>query len=392
MRVLQVSPYYWPAREWGGPAKSIALLGSALQKAGIEVRVVTTTTRGDCLLPSLERGRHQIMGVNVAYHGAFGPRRYFFSPGLALDAGRDLSRVDLVHIHGLWTFPTLAVGSLCRSMSIPYVISPRGALQPWALRQKSSKKSAYFSLFERRTLQAAAMVHFTTEQERDESRSVLGSERSFVVPNCIELDAFSGVPPERDAGQLNLLIIGRIHPVKGFDVILPALKRAVGVRRGIVLRIAGADEAGYRKRVEELAEELGIIPNVTFLGDLDRQELAGELARCQIVVVPSYQENFGMAAAEAMASGRAVIVSDRVSISQEIERAGAGVVVSLNPEAFCNAILDLAASPRRRRELAKAGREFVERSFSLAAVGGKMAFEYESILRGEKRLRLSGFG
>ncbi len=382
MRVLHVVDYFWPAIEWGGPVTSVRLLCTALSRAGAEVEVLTTTTRGARGLPEQPVGTARVDGLPVTYSRARGPRRFFFSPGLLQELAARARRMDLVHLHGLWTASTGAGSRLCRLLGVPYALSPRGSLDPWALAQKATKKRLYLAAIERSTLHHAALLHFTSEEEQRGTPPALLRAPSAVVPNPVEIERFLGVPRVAPRpGKLRLLLVGRIHRMKGFDVIVPAL--AALAARGIDarLRVAGPDEGGYRLEVERLARAHGVSERLEFLGLVDRDGVRQELEVCDAAVLPSYRENFGNAAAEAMAAARPVVVSEQVNIAGQIAEASAGLVVPLSPEAWATALERVAADREEGQRMGERGRALVSARFAPEAVARDTLLAYEGVLR-----------
>ena len=381
MKILHITPVYLPATEWGGPVRSVAALVRGQRELGHDVTVLTTNSRGSASLTPRRPGRCAEGGGDTVYHRARFSRRYAFSAGLAADARRLAREVEIVHLHGLWTWPVAAGSGACRAAEVPYLLSPRGMLLNWAMSQKSIKKRLYRILVQNRNLMSAAALHCTSDQERREIPSRYRHIPAVVLPNPIELDDLlqvrDGVYGEQ---PVRLLICGRIHQVKGFDHLVPALAEVR--RRGldVLLEVAGEDEGGYRHEVERLAGEHGVQDRVVFLGNLDRDALVEAYGRAVALVMPSYQENFGMSAAEAMAAARPVIVTPGVNICGEIRSAEAGLVVEQDLHAIAGAILELAGDPDRSSTMGSNGRRLVRELYAPRAVAAAMVDAYGSIL------------
>ncbi len=384
MKIVHVAGYYQPAREWGGPVRSVALLVEALGRAGASVEVLTTNARGSRRLCKEPPGTRYVGGVPVTYCEASGPRRFFFSADLTAEIWRRVSTADVVHIHGLWTYPVVAAARACERHRVPYVLSPRGSLDPWALRQKSLKKRAYLAVLERHTIRRAALLHFTTDDEHACAPSEFRSQPHVVVPNCLELDEAASEQTERALAVPEILILGRIHPMKGFDLLVPALRRLADAGRVVDAVVAGNDENGYRAAVERLAAQHRVQHRIRFVGEVDGPRKNAALRRALLLVAPSYRENFGNAVAEAMALGLPVVVSERVGIAADIAEHGAGLVVPLDPAAIAAALERLLADPALRAAMGKRGRELVRTKYSKPAVAEAMLRSYEQILRQDR--------
>src|SRR4051812_26803918 len=133
MRVLHVTPYFPPATPYGGPPASVLGLCQGLQRAGFEVEVVTTAANGAASLPTSPEGGEQYDGVQVDYVERAFPKR-FFGARVRAPLARALANADVCHIHGVWNVPEWWASHLARAADVPYVISPRGMLQPEAMR------------------------------------------------------------------------------------------------------------------------------------------------------------------------------------------------------------------------------------------------------------------
>ena len=194
MRVLHVSPYFAPAHQYGGPPASVLGLCKGLQRAGIDVEVVTTTANGQTPLPPSATEGGEYDGVPVRYVAAAFPRR-FFGARLRQPLTAALARADVCHIHGVWNVPEWWASHLSRAAAVPYVVSPRGMLQPQAMQHGRWRKAMAYSLLERRNLEGAALLHATSEQEADALGDLRLGVRVAVVPNGVDLDAAQQAAP-----------------------------------------------------------------------------------------------------------------------------------------------------------------------------------------------------
>ncbi len=273
---------------------------------------------------------------------ALGPARlgYRYSPRLIpwLRANRD--RFDGVIVHGMWQFVGYAVW---RTMAgrVPYLVFPHGMLDPYFKRAfplKHAKKWPYWLAIDFWVLRAARRVLFTCEAESSLAKESFWLHRwsPAVVP-------FGAVPSHRDprsqrdvflasqpqlANRRFLLFLGRIHPKKGCDLLLAAFLRLAELDPELHLVIAGPDPHHWRAELEAGVEGAGLAQRVHWTGMLTGDAKWGAFYASEAFILPSHQENFGIAVAEALSCGLPVLVSDKVNISPEIERDGAGFVES----------------------------------------------------------------
>lgn len=379
MRVLHVCGCYLPATEWGGVVTAVAGMAHAERLAGIDCEIFSTTQRSSKDLPPIEPGTRMLDGIPVSWFQSLAlGGRGFVAPGMVGALRRRLREFDLVHVHMLWTFAGVFAARACRRQGVPYVISLHGALDPFALRQRALEKKLFLLVGERRSLERAALIRFTTEAERTSAPGWVRDLPSVVVPNPVDAPQAPDDPLNR-VGSREILVLGRIHPVKGFDVLVPALLQVLTAVPQAGLNIAGPDEGGYRAHVEAMVSGHGLSGAVQFTGLLGPQERAAALSRAAMLVAPSYQENFGMSVVEAMASGLPVIVSDKVNLSGEIAAAGAGLVVPTESSRLAEAIVALLRDPGLRDRMGAAGRRLVIERYSAVVVGARLREAYAKL-------------
>lgn len=280
--------------------------------------------------------------VSVPVH-ALGPGSlgvYAYSARWTPWIRKNAARFDAVIVSGLWqyhgwgTLRGLPAGQ-------PYFVFPHGMLDPWFKRaypRKHLKKWLYWLLAEYRLLANASAVLFTSEEERTQAR------QSFWLYRCQEqvvnygtagppgdLTAhrteYAGVFPALQ-GKRTLLYLGRLHEKKGVDLLCRAWARMVGAGQdapNVNLVLAGPGDAAYVEGIRRLIAELGIGNSVQLTGMLSGAVKWGALASADAFILPSHQENFGVAVAEALACGTPVLISKRVNIWREIVEDGAGV-------------------------------------------------------------------
>jgi glycosyltransferase involved in cell wall biosynthesis len=241
---------------------------------------------------------------------------------------------------------------------------------------------------ESRTLDRAAEIRFTTDAEREDA-SRLGFEApATVIPHPYESrrspgawPAPSGVRRDDARAAPRVLFLSRIDPKKGLDLLLPAMDE---VRRRVPearLLLAGSGPDAYERAIRREIGELGLGEAVTMAGFLEGREKERALASADVFVLPSRQENFGVAAVEAMDAGLPVVLSRGVGIWREVERAGAGLVVDRAPEAVASALVDLLADPDRRERMGADGRALVRERFSPHEVGEQVSALYRRAAR-----------
>lgn len=284
---------------------------------------------------------------------ALGPAlgRYGFSLRLNLWLRANLHRFDCVIVNGLWGYPGVAALDEVRGR-LPYFVFTHGMLDPYFKHRfplKHLKKWLYWLLVERRVLADADYVLFTSAAEAALAKQTfrLHRWRELIVPygcgqppeTTAEMhDAFFARCPEVSARGLKrsacghegarrfLLFLGRLHPKKGCDLLIEAFARTAALDPELDLVMAGPDEVGWTPQLKAMAARLGIASRVHWPGLLQGDEKYGALYNADAFILPSHQENFGIAVAEALACGAPALLSDKVNIAPEIEADGAGLM------------------------------------------------------------------
>jgi glycosyltransferase involved in cell wall biosynthesis len=174
-----------------------------------------------------------------------------------------------------------------------------------------------------------------------------------------------------------VLFLGRLHPKKGLELLLPAFARLPG---DALLVIAGPDSDGYRARLEALAAGLGVGHRLLFTGLLLGRDKWAALVDADLFVLPSYQENFGIAVVEALAAGTPVLISDQVNLHREVRGAEVGGVVPLDPEALATDLARWMGDANLRREAGAQGAALVRERYLWGPIARRWAGHYDRLL------------
>lgn len=358
----------------------------ALGRRGIAAELVTTDDDGGNARLDVPLDRFvEVAGRNVRYF----PRqtvKYEFSAPMLRWLREHISRYDIVHTHGLFSFAPLAAAWHARAAGVPYIMRPAGVLDTWGLRNKSRLvKAVSLRVAEGPLLCSAAAVHFTTPLEQERAAELALPIRPIVLPTGMEFEAppdeVSLQPADAPAldGKRMILYLARIHPIKCVDALLRAYT-ALESRQSTALVIAGDGDSVLLARLKQLAAELGLGSDVRWVGFAEGALKRWLLSRAAVFVLPSASENFGMAVVEAMNAGRPVIVTTGCGLADFVRRHGAGVVTDGSVTALRDALAELLASEPQRLAMGAAGRAAAQRELSLDAFGARLEGLYRSIL------------
>ena len=380
MKVLQVVPTYFPAVRYGGPIRSVHGLSRALVARGHEVHVYTTNMDGPGDLDVPTSTAVDVDGVHVHYFPVPAARRLAWSPELRRALRESVRSYDVVHLQSVFLLPTLFGARAAAAAGVPYVVSPRGMLMRAALAGRSTfVKRAWIAAFERRSFREAAAVHVTAALEAEELDDLRPrSGRVAVIsnglewpeePSPFEAGPFSGIP------RPYALFLSRISWKKGLDRLVRAWCRVPALH----LVIAGNDDEGYEGTVRELVDECGLGARVSFVGAASDEHKWALYREAQVFVLPSYAENFGNVVVEAMAMGCPVITSDAVGACSIVADAGAGLVVSGEPQTIADAVNQLTTDPVRRRSMGEQGTKYVRDHLGWSAIAREMEQLYTAV-------------
>ncbi len=326
LRILHVIRSLDPAA--GGPVEGLRNQAACRAAMGIATTAASLDSLGR--IPAVPGATTFSLGHGL---GTFGYSRNAIALLRSLAANHDVAVVS-----GLWQYHALAAHRAFAGR-IPYVVYPHGMLDPWFNRTyplKALKKRLYWRLGDFRVLRDAAAVCFTSESERRLARE---SFRPYVAREMVVSYGTASPPTETEAqrqafiarcpavaNRPYILFLGRIQEKKGCDLLIDSFASVLGQRPELMLVMAGPDQGGLTERLQLRASASGFADRVLWPGMLRDQAKWGAFYGAEVFCLPSHQENFGIAVAEALACGVPVLISDQVNIWREVEAAGAGIV------------------------------------------------------------------
>jgi glycosyltransferase involved in cell wall biosynthesis len=361
----------------GGPMEGVLQSSLACARLGHTVEVATLDDPAAAFL------RDHPLPVH-----ALGPARtgYAYSPRLVPWLRANAAGYDAVIVNGLWQYHGLGAWRALHGSTTPYFVFTHGMLDPWFKRAyplKHAKKWLYWPWADYRLLRDARGVLFTCEEERLLARQSfwLYRAREVVVsfgtrappleaPRLRE--AFLGAHPALRGRRL-LLFLSRIHEKKGCDLLIDAFARVATEHADLHLVIAGPDQTGWQAALQARAAALGVTDRISWPGMLQGDLKWGAFHAADAYVLPSHQENFGIAVAEALGCGVPVLISDKVNIWREIEAAGAGIVDTDTADG-CERSLRrwLALTASRRNAMRAAASALFAQRFTVEAMAASL--------------------
>ena len=380
--VAHVVAYFAPAFGYGGPARSVLAMCQAQAAAGMRVEVFTTTANLEReLAPAPAATEYD--GVRVRYFRRTLPKRLFHGSGLRSTLQRQMKHVDVVHVHGLFNATSWTGAYVAQQARKPYVLSAQGMLTPAARRHHARRKQVAWALFDRRSLERAALLHGATPAEAEEFNRLKGAHHVTIVPHAVAVK-----PATREAraairvrlgfaGAPYVLFLGRIHPIKRLDLLASAFTAVSRELPTARLVIAGSDADGHRRAIEPLLAEVS--DRVKWLPPVDGDEKVALLAEASVLVQCSNSESFGMAIAEALGAGVPVVATTTCPWP-ELETEMCGAWIEQRAESIATAVMTLLQNPTRARCAGARGAALIESRYSSQAIGEQWRRAYERLL------------
>ena len=379
------------SRKSGGPSRSVQGLVVELNVVGVEACLLTLRHGDD---PWLEGVSH-------------------FVNGEPFENVVNRIKPDIVHLHGIWNFALHRCAIVCRRWRIPYVIAPRGMLEPWSLKQKWLKKQLARWLYQDRDLKCAAALHATAESEAEQFKKLGFKNPVIISPNGVNVPNGFQFPVPRSpfpSVARRALFVSRMHPKKGVLELVEAwgllnnptcstcsldaealAKAATWLNNWkveLVYTVSGEFEKDYETKVKARVAALGLQDQFIFTGALNDEEKWKAYTRADLFVLPTYSENFGIVVAEALWAGVPVITT-KGTPWKDLEDWKCGKWIDL-PEEVSNLTVwptlvfalkcMMSMSDDERREMGACGRKLVEEKYTWDAVVNKMIAGCEEVL------------
>lgn len=385
MKLLVVVPSLGAV--YGGPSKSVIELAQALGKSGIDVDLVSTNVNGKDTIDApiktwiqREHYRFQVFPCKTI-------NDYKLSLSITQWLFQHIREYDIVQTNAIFSVPNLPAYLACRQHNVPYVVIPRGMLEPWALSYKATKKKIYYKLFEQPALQRASAIQMLASTEAQQIYPLNLKTPLVISPNGIHQQDFDALPtghtfykkfPETKDKKL-LLFLGRIDPKKGLDLLATAFGKVKTQFPNAHLVIAGPDNIGFSPTAKQYFADNQCSDAVTFTGILTGQMKYSALAAADYYIAPSYSEGFSMSVLEGMAAGLPCIITTGCNFPEAAE-ARVAHVVPIDANAITGALLDCFSNPETASAMGKRARQFIFQNYTWDQIAQNLTAVYQNIL------------
>jgi glycosyltransferase involved in cell wall biosynthesis len=393
MKILQVINGFYPPYSEGGAAIVAYNISKTMARRGHEITVFTTNILNRSSLFSFPRKCIKTNNLKVCYFNNLiykTSKIAYFSYELFQSLKLDISNYDLIHLHEYRSYIALAVYYFSKKNNIPYILQAHGQLPiigSWKI-----LKIAYDFLLGSKVLKNAnGVIALSRIEARQYENMGVPKERIFVVPNGIDLLEYAKSPPKgafRKKFNISedkriLLYIGRIHWIKGVDILVRAytlLAKRPGFK-DTVLVIAGPDD-GYLGKAKSLVQELGVSDSVLFTGPLYGRDKLSAYVDAEFLVLPSRYETFPSIVLEAYACAKPVIASNVEAMPQIVLHGETGLIFRAGDEReLASALAHLLENPKEAEKMGRNARRLAEEKYSIEKIAAELEKVYEEVIR-----------
>ncbi|AZI25829.1 glycosyltransferase [Pedobacter sp. G11] len=418
MKILHITPSYKPAYIYGGPIQSVGklceemsrLASTSSDKNGnlkslgdeekLNINVLTTTANGIVELDVKTGQPFMVNGVRVTYFKRWTKDHSHFSTGLLSYLRNDILGFDhndrlIIHIHAWWNLVSVLSCFIAKWYRVPVVLSPRGMLTTYSQNNRNSfSKKLLHNIIGKRLLQYCH-IHATSEQEKDDIQKIISPKSIAVIPNLVNLEdneegiKYQGegylVPiikyQQESSGNeklLNLIFLSRIEEKKGLELLFGALAQ---LEINWQITIAGSGNNEYVKHLKDKAKSLNLNSRITWIGQVNNEEKYKLMAKHDLLVLTSYNENFANVVVESLSVGTPVLISDQVGISDYVIKNELGWICELNPEGIKDELVKAFSQQEKRDHIRLNAPALITHDFDDTVLANKYLKLYQQLLR-----------
>ena len=294
---------------------------------------------------------------------------------------KNVKNYDIFHTNGLWMFPNVTPIKLAYKYGRKSVLSPRGTMSNEALKFSKIKKLIFYILFQRSILKKVDLIHVTSFKELKEVRDFGLTQPVTIIPNGIDIHK---IKYKKDHKIFKLIYLGRIHPKKGIENAIKAWSAVANYFPNWVFEIAGQGEKRYEKKIQNIISKSNS-KTVKFVGPIYGKEKIKFIQTADVLIMPSYNENFGMVAAEALSNNTPVICGKNTPWS-DVTKVNCGWHIPNDFKSIEETFLDVFS--RSKTDLLKKGKNgrlWMKKDFSWNEIAKKMIVSYEWLLSNKNK-------
>ena len=350
----------------GGPSRSVPQTCEQVSKLGVQIEIVARPTANP---------------VKVNTSKFFEVKFLSIIKLLSYCAKLSKKEVSLIHLQHVWD-PYIHVAAwFARLKGIPYIITPRGMLEPWILAQRPWKKKLGLFLYQKKDLKKAKVIHATCKLEKSNIRNLGFTNPIPIIPNGVDISKFPVAEPVKANTPKRILFLSRIHPKKGIELLIAAWGQLdASLSKDWLLEIVGNGDDGYIKSLQEKIEAQGLQEQLLIKAPVFGIDKINLFREASLFVLPTYSENFGIVVAEALASFTPVITTTGTPW-EELNSHNCGWWIDLSIENLKNTLQQaMEKSTEEIKEMGINGRKLVIDNYDIKVVAQNMLQLYHEIL------------
>ena len=394
MKILHIVPTYYPCLEAGGVVNAVYKLSKKQAEVGNDVSVFTTDS---CIerMKLDKRYNVDIEGVKVYYFrnlsNSLKTKFLIDTPyPLPLKIRKEIKKYDIVHIHEHRHSLAIAASHYASKNNIPYVIQAHGSVLPFF--QKEKLKEIFDKLWGFKILKNASKVFALTNVEKEQYLKMgVEEERIEIVPLGIDIEEYSKLPSKgnfREKYNISendklLLFIGRIHKIKGLDLLVNSLdvlnreyiKKNV---ENLKLAIIGPDN-GFLAELKKVIADLDLEENIIITGPLFNKDKIEAIVDCDIFIMPSQYESFTTSGLEAMACGKPLILTKNNHIHTWVDN-NTGLSAEYDKNDLADKIQKLLADEKLMEKFGKNGLKEIKENYNWDSIEKKIDLIYRELI------------
>lgn len=379
MRILNICAYTWAI---GGPARIIYDHTTEVVRQGHQVDILSPMTPGEKMYPVPEGARLIACARTTPLSNIYRE----FSIEMYQYLKKHVHEYDVIHMHGIWHFGSLAP-FLIPNKAVK-VITIHGLLDKWAVAHSKWKKQIVTVLYQKRLLGKADLIQINNTDEEEDVIRYLGyrPKNMVIVPNGMKLSEYVNLPAKGifrakhgiSSSQQMVLFMGRLNIKKGLDLLLPAFQKVHAQLPDAMLVLAGPDD-GYQAETEDFIKKNNLGGRIKLVGMLTDTHKKEALADADLFVLPSYSEGFSIAVLEAMTSKVTALVSDRVGFGDYIKSYDAAYLTPLTSDGVAAGLLKILQDKSYALELSNRAYKMVTENFDIRVVANQLLEEYKKV-------------
>ncbi len=386
MKILMVIPAV--GNVYGGPTKIVLELAQSVGNLGHDVDIVTTPANGPTNLDVPLYKWINEKNYRIQYFNYWDIADYKISLSLTKWLFQHVTDYDLVHTNAVFSYPVLPAHWACQFHKVPYIMTPHGMLEPWAMSYKAEKKRLYYNILEKPALKKAAAIQITGSPEAKSIKSYgIETPMIFVANGIHRHDCETLANPEvfyqefpHTRNKTLIIFLARIDPKKGLDLLAKAFSQVYAQFPQSHVIIAGPDNTGFLPTVQNYFAEAGCLEAVTFTGMLTGAIKYAALAAARVYIAPSYSEGFSMSVLEGMAAGLPCVITTGCNFP-EAGLAKAVYIVKVDAKEIAQQLIDCLKNPQLAKETGDRARQLIMEQYTWERIALNLQNAYKAIVK-----------